>query len=262
MKFKDKPIKIGTRFYNFVSEDEFQLIVLVKNESNKGTFMDEETFETFTLTDEELDRYTMIIPEKECSFSNFRLKKHFKNEPDLSLSLWINEENLKGFLETPMLSEPYEFMLKINFVMYKYMSKKVFDKMFNYIIHLSTKNYKLTDDDYNILWQLYFNTYVNESILVLDMTEEFGDKLQTIDDKLPDAIIDEAEICLGTAIMAYDVYEYDVSVDMSSIEMKYFMLYINDKYYIVTYKVDVMRQTKETQKNLREHNDLVSFMLK
>ena len=252
---------LGTRFYKFISDDEFTLVTLVHQKENKGIFMDEETFETFEITNKELDRYTMLSDNKVWAIFKYKLKKEF-NDGNIPEYVWLCNDDHEDFKKNQMVSLPYKFDMCINMRMYKYVTKSVFEKMLNYIIQLNTLNNNLTQEDIDSIWETYFKTYVNDSILVLDITEDFGEILPTIEDKLPDAVIDEAEICLNTAIMAYAVYQYDISVDLSKIGTKYFLLYLHDKYYIVTYTVDTKRETYEMQQNLKDCEDVVSFMLK
>ena len=79
---------------------------------------------------------------------------------------------------------------------------------------------------------------------------------------LPDALIDIAEELLNTCIKTYEVYEYDDSVNLNNINMKHFFLEYEDKYYIVLYTIDNIRNAAKINENLQKHMDVVEFMLK
>ena len=72
----------------------------------------------------------------------------------------------------------------------------------------------------------------------------------------------DAEKLLNTYIISYEVYELDDSVNIYNINMKYFIIYSNDKYYIILYVTDNRRLSRESFNNLNNHMDVVEFMLK
>ena len=92
MKFRNEKIELGTRFYTFISEDEYRIVTFVKDNNNKsGQFMDEETFELETITEDKLfDKFTLLADNSLWIICNFKTKDEFKNEDD---RLWLYNKN-------------------------------------------------------------------------------------------------------------------------------------------------------------------------
>jgi hypothetical protein len=81
--------------------------------------------------------------------------------------------------------------------------------------------------------------------------------------KLPDSVFDKAEEYLNTYILSYEVYEFDDSVNIDNVNMKYFLIYDEDKdkYFIVLYVIDTTRIAVESMQVMKENIDIVQFML-
>lgn len=270
MKFKN--VKLGTRFYIFISEDEYKIITLVKKDKKKNQFifMDEESFDLKTITQEELKEYTMLSNNYDLVLSNFRPTSYFsKTEEYKNQSIWLSNENIINFLDNQFLSYPFKITISFKITIYSLMRKTVFDRMINYIIQLNFPQFQISKheeyDDIESIWEEYFR-FINEKNFIIDCNS-YSDKIN-MDDivnnkaKIPDAIIDEAEQLLNVPILSYDPYEFDDSINLNNVNMKYFFIYINDKYYIILYVIDTVRESIEIQTNLQNHMDVVKFMLK
>lgn len=272
MKFKNEKLELGMRFYTFISDDEYKLVTLVKiNKDNSGEFMNEETLEIETISKEVLDKdYTMLIDYDIWILCNFKIKKEFENEDDSLLlykkneSIWLYNNDIISFINNQIVSYPYYVKIKLRLVVYKFMRQSVFNKLINYIINLHYPQISLSEEDNKCLWEEYFR-YINKSELVLDCNNKKDhldmDAIVNDNAKIPNDIISEAEELLNTFILTYDPYEFDESVNINNINMKHFFIYINDKYYLILYVVDIRQENIAIQENLNEHMDIVNFML-
>lgn len=272
MKFKNENIELGMRFYTFISDDEYKLVTLVKinKDNNSGQFMDEETLEIQTISKEILDKnYTLLIDYETWILCNFKVKKEFENEDDSlwfynkNESIWLYNDDVSSFIKNQAISYPYYVKIKLRLVVYKFMKKSVFNKLINYIINLHYPKFSLSESDNNVIWEEYFRL-MNKHELILDCSDKAldMDAVVNYNAKIPDDIIDEAEEILNTFILTYDPYELDDSVNMNNVNMKHFLIYTNDKYYLILYVIDTQRENITIQENLKENMDIVNFMLK
>ena len=70
---KMNKLELGTKFYIFESEDEYRILYLVKKNEHDGVFMDEETFETKTIDENQLGvDYTLMLDSKNFFFARFK----------------------------------------------------------------------------------------------------------------------------------------------------------------------------------------------
>lgn len=75
---KISKFELGTKFYTFISEDEFRIKYLVKKNEDSGIFMDEESFETETITESVLnDKYTLMIGYRQDILIQYSLKDNY-----------------------------------------------------------------------------------------------------------------------------------------------------------------------------------------
>lgn len=268
MIFKSGKLELGTRFYTFLTEEDYRIVTLVKSdkENKCGTYMDEETFEIETITDEDLnDKYTMLTDNNLWIFCNFKAKDEFSKDPIYkNESIWVYNNNINNFIMNYNLSYPYCIKLKIRMVMYKFIRRCVFDKLINYIIKLNNPEFEISSSDIDNIWQEYFR-YLNDHVTVIDFSKEAYrldmDAIVENKAKIPDDIIDYAEDILDIPILTYDPYEYDDSINMNNVNMKHFFMYINDKYYLILYVIDTRRETMQIRQCLQENLDIVEFML-
>ena len=268
MKFRNEKIELGTRFYTFISEDEYRIVTFVKDNNNKsGQFMDEETFELETITEDKLfDKFTLLADNSLWIICNFKAKDEFKDSKEYkSTNIWIYNNDITNFLTNQMISYPYEVKIKLRLVVYKFMKASVFNKLINYIIKLNVPKFEISNDDIDIIWKEYFK-FISESNTIIDLSSESNrinmDDVANNKAKIPDDVLDYAEEILNVPILTYDPYEYDDSINMDNVNMKYFFIYSNDKYYLILYVVDIMKLTVESRQNLQDHMDIVQFMLK
>lgn len=260
------------RFYTFISDDEYKIVTLVKinKDNNSGQFMDEETFEIQTISKETLDKnYTLLIDYETWILCKFKVKKEFENEDDSlwfynkNESIWLYNDDISSFLNNQTISYPYYVKIKLRLVVYKFMKKSVFNKLINHIINLHYPKFSLSESDNNVIWKEYFRL-MNKHELILDCSDKALDMDAIINNnaKIPDSIINEAEEILNTFILTYDPYELDDSVNMNNVNMKHFLIYTNDKYYLILYVIDIQRENIAIQENLKENMDIINFMLK
>ena len=102
MKFRNEKIELGTRFYTFISEDEYRIVTFVKDNNNKsGQFMDEETFELETITEDKLfDKFTLLADNSLWIICNFKAKDEFKDSKEYkSTNIWIYNNDITKFVE-------------------------------------------------------------------------------------------------------------------------------------------------------------------
>lgn len=293
MKFRNMKLMIGMRFYTFISENEFNIFSLVKISEHEGYFMNEETLEIITITETELDKsYILLNDYDSWVICNFTPKEEFSEDPTYkNTNIWITNKFISGFLNNRYMSYPYEITCVIRMVIYNFMTKTVFNKLINYIIQLNQDTIKVfdTSDALEHIWNEYFRT-INDKYCILHCTKvkplkdsmhyydyiENYDKLLNVinididlekivnsdDKRIPDIIINDAEKLLDTFILTYEIYAYDESINMNNVNMKHFFIYNNDKYYLVLYVVDQMKELDSTFNNLQNHKDIVDFMLK
>lgn len=257
MKFKNEKLELGTRFFLFTAEDEYKIVSLVKSEEESGQFMNEETLELETISEKELDKYTMLSEYETWFICQLKTVS--------GMNIWTYNQYVLNFFDNK--GQPiYEVQSMFTIAVYKFMKKSVFDKLINYIMNL---NYKisLSDSDCNEIWSLYFMNIHKDIRIFEDSFLRLNGNLNMKDvinnnAKIPDSLLDAIEENFNTYILTYDVYEYDDSVNLYNVNMKYFVIYNNDKYYIVLYVEDTARLARETQENLEKHMDVVNFMLK
>ena len=273
MKFRNEKIELGTRFYTFISEDEYRIVTFVKDNNNKsGQFMDEETFELETITEDKLfDKFTLLADNSLWIICNFKTKDEFKNEDDRlwlynkNESFWLYNDDISNFLNNQIISYPYEVKIKLRLVIYKFMKASVFNKLINYIIKLNAPKFEISNDDIDSIWKEYFR-FISNSNTIIDLSSEANrinmDDVVNNKAKIPDDVLDYAEEILNVPILTYDPYEYDDSINMDNVNLKYFFIYTTDKYYLILYVVHTMTSTVQSRQNLQDHMDIVQFMLK
>lgn len=268
MKFKSTKLELGSRFYIFTSEEEYRIVSLVKiDNKNSGQFMDEETFEIQTISKKDLnDNYTLLSDSKLWIICNFRPKNEFKDSQEYKdTSMWLINNDIKDFLNNEYASYPFEVNARLRIVVYKFMRETVFNKLINYIIKLNAPKFLYNDNDVKCIWDIYFR-YLNENLIILsrdDLPESLDmDEVINGKAKIPDSVIDTAEDLLNVPILSYDPYVFDDSINMNNINMKYFFIFVNDKYYIILYVIDTKKEAITIRENLNENMDIVNFMLK
>lgn len=267
MKFRDKKLILGTRFYIFTSEDEYRIVTLVKSNEKDGQFMDEETFKLEIISEQDLnDDYIMLTNCEEWILCKFTLKEEFKKDPKYKdyedSSFWFYNHHIIHFLDNQCLSYPYTVKLTLRIMMYKYITKTVLNKIMNYIIKLNNSNFELSNKDFDNIWLEYFNSLEKDGKIILKYPSNEEKKIKIKDNQISDIVLYDAEQIIGNSILYYDIYEYNYTINFNRINMKYFMLYLNDKYYIILYNIDKTLETIAMRKNLKEHMDVVDFMLK
>ena len=280
---KISKFELGTKFYTFISEDEFRIKYLVKKNEDSGIFMDEESFETETITESVLnDKYTLMIGYRQDILIQYSLKDNysFLKVPSYDWEIlyessgykWINNDknNKKFIICDYYINNYYKDSHNVTnffgFNIYKYNKKSVFNNMMKHIINLNKiSNFNEKDIDY--IWYKYFMHEVNNNE-VIDY-EQFSNivNLGDVADgkaKIPDVVLDDTEEILNTSIRCYDVYELDPSIDLEKVNMKHYIAYDHnvDKYYLILYVIDEFRDSIKTRQNLEDHIDLVNFMLK
>lgn len=259
---KMNKLELGTKFYIFESEDEYRILYLVKKNEHDGVFMDEETFETKTIDENQLGvDYTLMLDSKNFFFARFRYCF------DKERILWFCNSNIITFItKDHSKSRMFDLDCCISVVLYKYMKKSVLNHLINNIIKLNYSNVTVDDSDINTIWEEYFNDYLNDDRIVIDynpyLEEVDMDKVSKEEAQIPDSVIDDAEKLLNTFIAYYQVYEYDNSIDLDKINMYYYMVYQNDTYYLVLYGIDKARQAAYDAEVTRINSDVAAFMLK
>lgn len=267
---KMNKLELGTKFYIFESEDEYRILYLVKKNEYDGIFMDEETFETKTIDENQLGvDYTLMLDSKNFFFARF---KHCFDKKRI---LWFCNNDIITFIKKDYSkSRMFELNCCIGVVLYKYMKKSVLNHLINNIIKLNC-SFNITVDDSDItvddsdidaIWNEYFINYLNNDTIVINydpyLEEVDMDKVAREEAQIPDSVIDDAEKLLNTFIAYYQVYEYDNSIDLDKINMHYYMAYQNDTYYLVLYGIDKARQAVYDAEVIRINSDVAAFMLK
>lgn len=256
-KYGNEQVLLGMRFYKFIDEDEFEIYSIVRFEDDKkATFMNEETFELVTITNEELkDEYTLL--------TDYKLFMIALIDTVLGIEPFVNEEIANYIRNVHDASIVFETL-----VIYKFMKKSVFNKMINYILNLnSLQKQSLSSVQYKI-WSMYFE-YMSKGSYVMKVNGEEDknyidlDNVVDGDGKIPDSLFADAEEELMTCILSYEAYSYDDSVNIDNINMKHFFIYDekNDKYYIIMYVIDQARVSRQIIQDMNDNIDVVEFML-
>lgn len=267
---KMNKLELGTKFYIFESEDEYRILYLVKKNEHDGIFMDEETFETKTIDENQLGAdYTLMLDSKNFFFARF---KHCFDKKQI---LWFCNNDIITFIKKDhSKSRMFDLDCCVGVALYKYMKKSVLNHLINNIIKLNC-SFNITVDDSDItvddsdidaIWNEYFINYLKNDTIVVDynpyLEEVDMDKVAEEKAQIPDSVIDDAEKLLNTFIAYYQVYEYDNSIDLDKINMHYYMAYQNDTYYLVLYGIDKARQAAYDAEVIRINSDVAAFMLK
>lgn len=258
---KMNKLELGTKFYIFESEDEYRILYLVKKNEHDGVFMDEETFETKIIDENQLGvDYTLMLDSKNFFFARF------KHCFDKKLVLWYSNNNIITFAKEDPNFKMFDLDCCVRVTLYKYMKKSVLNHLINNIIKLNYSDITVDDSDINTIWNEYFINYLNNDTIVIDynpyLEEVDMDKVAEEKAQIPDSVIDDAEKLLNTFIAYYQVYEYDNSIDLDKINMHYYMAYQNDTYYLVLYGIDKARQAAYDAEVIRINSDVAAFMLK
>ena len=267
---KMNKLELGTKFYIFESEDEYRILYLVKKNEHDGIFMDEETFETKTIDENQLGvDYTLMLDSKNFFFARF---KHCFDKKQI---LWFCNNDIITFIKKDhSKSRMFDLDCCIGVALYKYMKKSVLNHLINNIIKLNylfnitvdDSDIIVDDSDIDAIWNEYFINYLNNDTIVINydpyLEEVDMDKVAREEAQIPDSIIDDAEKLLNTFIAYYQVYEYDNSIDLDKINMHYYIAYQNDTYYLVLYGIDKARQAAYDAETIRINSDVAAFMLK
>ena len=267
---KMNKLELGTKFYIFESEDEYRILYLVKKNEHDGIFMDEETFETKTIDENQLGvDYTLMLDSKNFFFARF---KHCFDKKQI---LWFCNNDIITFIKKDhSKSRMFDLDCCIGVALYKYMKKSVLNHLINNIIKLNylfnitvdDSDIIVDDSDIDAIWNEYFINYLNNDTIVINydpyLEEVDMDKVAREEAQIPDSIIDDAEKLLNTFIAYYRVYEYDNSIDLDKINMHYYIAYQNDTYYLVLYGIDKARQAAYDAETIRINSDVAAFMLK
>ncbi len=260
MKFGNDKLELGTRFYTFITDDEYKIFALVKfnSDDKSAKFMDEETFELIDITEKDLNKYYTMLSDN-ILWILCKFKHNFNDDNDL----WLHNEDINQLLTSQDMNRFYKVYCLIRLHVYRFIKKSVFNKMLNYIMNLNNPHQSLSDDDLNTIWDIYFR-YIEEKYVVLTIDDDKINMDDVVNNKagIPDSVFMDAEKLLNTYIISYEVYELDDSVNIYNINMKYFIIYSNDKYYIILYVTDNRRVSRESFNNLNNHMDVVEFMLK
>lgn len=256
MKFRNEIMELGMRFYKFETDEDYRILSLVKlNNNDTAIFMDEETFELHTINKNELDNeYTLFSDSLPFAIAGFDMPLG-----DVSHILLLFNEYIKNWL----VNHHAEF--GIVFRVYRYMRKAVFDKTVNYILKLNNL-YQPLSEDLDTIWRMYFSYMSSRRAYVMQISQYDNIDMEEVvnnNAKLPDSVFDKAEKYLNTYILSYEVYEFDDSVNIDNVNMKYFLIYDEDKdkYFIVLYVIDTTRVAVESMQAMKENIDIVQFML-
>ena len=266
---KMNKLELGTKFYIFESEDEYRILYLVKKNEHDGIFMDEETFETKTIDENQLGvDYTLMLDSKNFFFARF---KHCFDKKQI---LWFCNNDIITFAKEDPNFKMFDLDCCVKVILYKYMKKSVLNHLINNIIKLNylfnitidDSDITVDDSDIDVIWNEYFINYLKNDTIVVDynpyLEEVDMDKVAKEEAQIPDSVIDDAEKLLNTFIAYYQVYEYDNSIDLDKINMHYYMAYQNDTYYLVLYGIDKARQAAYDAEVIRINSDVAAFMLK
>ncbi len=261
MKFRDiGELKLGMRFYVFIDDDEYKIYTLVKNKSDSGIFMDEETFDLVEIEEEDLDEnYILLDDYNQWLIVKFEFDR-YENYKKITEETWRVNECINTFMDNSIFFN-YAILCKLNIVMYKFMSKAVFYKLCNYILKY---NSTLSSDQYDIdsIWAFYFEheLIANPTIpIFIHNQKEVLLSDAVIDEKkrLPDSVFFDAEDTIGINILSYTIYDLDDSVNIDNISIKFFIMYskYEDKYFIILYNGE-----EKTIDDTNEYRSVFEFM--
>lgn len=259
MKFREVNTEIGMRFYKFISDDEYVIKIVIKNYEHSCLFMDEETFKTETITEEELDKdYTLLSNYRKMIF--IKLESHF-------IDLLINDIMYDvNFYLSNYPKSSLKWFLSLN--VYRYMSKSVFTNFIKYVSKNNDYLISLEKDDIENMWNSYFNAiniYTSNIKLFdfnrYDYKDINMDKVVEEKERISDAVFSDIEEQLNQYILTYQVYNFDDSVNTDNVNMKYFLIYQRDKYYIVLYVRDETKESNDKIEMYNKHLDIFKFML-
>lgn len=237
MKFREEvDLVLGLRFYVMVSNDEYEIFstIYIDTEKKEVTLLNEETFDTKVVDLEGLDKYYTLLTD-------------YNKLPMISI-VGFNKRKRKRFTNT-------------NIVTYRFMRKKVFNKIIESICKYNSINMKHFFE--KELWLRYISgTYDSfDKFYIIDekKVDDIGKAVEDKNYKLPNVVFSDIEDYLHTVITSYDVYRYDDSVDLSNIKSDYFILYstVEDDYFIFLYNKDDSLYKPEYDSNVK---DLVDFM--
>ena len=249
------PILKGMRFYTMISDDEYKIITFFKfnDDNNSAQFFNEETGEVETVTKHTLDtKYTLLIQESLKPIAMVTHKDTNQRE------FFFGYDSICSYYREHHQQD--DTVTAAEIAIYPYLTKSVFNNTVNYTL-THTKD-SLTDEELKELWQAYVNYMIAHTpLVIIDDKIDIQKCLETNDRRVPDSVIIDAEKELDTFILSYEIYEYDESVDFDKVNMKYFMVYNNDKYYIVLYMIDTARQSADTIQAMKENVDVIEFML-
>ena len=266
MKFNNKELRLGFRFYTSISEDEYNIysLICIDEENERCKLMNEETLllEEVSRTDLE-DNYVLLTNSIDIFLVKLIPKKGVKRNPIWEEAKYFKADTLEYYADF------YNTSMILDIATYPFMSRSIFYKMINYIIQEYYPKHTALDNSELAYIHSIYNRYVHDKYTILSDHGVYKDEIKKCDmtrlaseKLLPDALIDIAEELLNTCIKTYEVYEYDDSINLNNINMKHFFLEYEDKYYIVLYTIDNIRNTAKINENLQKHMDVVEFMLK
>ena len=250
--FNGDPIIPGMRFYTMISDDEYKILTFFKfNDRESGQFLNEETGDYETMLCYTLcDKYTLL--------TNYHARFITVLQVDGKREFFFDADEVRAYLK----NNPVEYsVVFVGYVAtYPYLTKSVFNNTVNYTL-THTKD-TLTDEELKYLQEAYVGWMIAHTpLIIIGNKINIQECLNSNDRRVPDSVIMDAEKELDTFILSYEIYEYDESVDFDKVNMKYFMIYNNDKYYIVLYMIDTARQSADTIQAMKENVDVVEFML-
>ena len=253
--FNGERIYVGMRFYTMISDDEYKILTFLKfNDRQSAQFLNEETGEVETLLSYTLeDRYTLLSDYivKPMVF----IKNKITGERDLLMGSLIQDFTKQQY-DNP---EDFHVICVKEVACYHFLTRTVFNNTVNNCIMEADS---FTDKELDDLWQTYtFGMIAKRQFVIIDDKIDIQKCLEENDNKIPDRVIDDAEKDLGVYILSYEIYGYDASVDLDKVNMKYFIMYNNDRYYIVLYMIDTAREVAATAEAMRENTDVIEFML-
>lgn len=272
MKFNKEKLRLGARFYQVVSDEEYftYSLVHIDEKKNRVTLMHEETFEIEEVPKKTLDEdYVLLINYYKFDIYNYRPKANVLAFKDLyKPSIWY-ENNVLKLYDTSSINVIYYLAIALHLYIYPFITKNVFYKMLNYIVQLNCNTYRLMDSKYVDDYKTVYDMYMDQIFLhyyVLDINESDYGTVYKYEDKdtylLNDNIIEKAEEMLDKPILTYDCYLWTEEINLNNVSLPHFWVYLNDTYYFVLYIEDTTRSSALVNKNLQDHIDVVEFMLK
>ena len=250
--FNGDPIIPGMRFYTMISDDEYKILTFFKfNDRESGQFLNEETGDYETLLSYTLNnKYTLL--------TNYHTRFIAVLQVNGKREFLFDYDEVLAYLK----NNPAEYSVVFvgHVATYPYLTRSVFNNTVNYTL-THTKD-TLTDEELEYLQKSYVGWMLAHTpLIVIGNKINIQECLESKDRRVPDSVIMDAEKELDTFILSYEIYEYDESVDFNKVNMKYFMIYNNDKYYIVLYMIDTARQSADTIQAMKENVDVIEFML-